>query len=263
VTIATALMVYFGWARSDAQARYMGLDVSLFGYSTSDYVLRSVHLLYAPLLVGALVALGWLTLHAQVARVLSVRESRDRLRSAGRLVRVVGVAAVATALGIAVARPAALPLVVPLALATGTATAAYGDWLVRAATDPRAIRSGPPWQSVLRSLVVGGVITLGLFWEVSSYAGHLGRDYAVALAASVPAMPVATVFSAAPLGIQAPGVSERRLLGTPTRYRTTGLRFLVSSGGRIFLLHDGWTPRHGTVVVLPDDGSLRWQFSTR
>src|SRR5438067_1708421 len=30
LTIATALMFYFGWARSDAQARYMGLDVSLF-----------------------------------------------------------------------------------------------------------------------------------------------------------------------------------------------------------------------------------------
>ena len=39
LTIATALMFYFGWARSDVQARYMGLDVSLFGFSTQDYVL--------------------------------------------------------------------------------------------------------------------------------------------------------------------------------------------------------------------------------
>jgi hypothetical protein len=45
------------------------------------------------------------------------------------------------------------------------------------------------------------------------------------------------------------------------RYRTTGLRFLVRSGGRMFLLHDGWTPQRGTVIVLPDNEQVRWQFS--
>jgi hypothetical protein len=40
-----------------------------------------------------------------------------------------------------------------------------------------------------------------------------------------------------------------------------GLRFLASSGGRIFLLHDGWKPRGGTVIVLPDNEQVRWQFS--
>lgn len=260
LTVTTALMFYFGWARSDAQARYMGLDVSLFGYSTSDYVLRSVHLLYAPLLVGALFALGWLTLHGRVVLALAEPERRHRLRTVGRVVRATGVGVVAVALVLAVTEPAALPLVVPLAVASGAAAAAYGDWLANAAT-PADTRPGRPWQAVLRSLVVGGVITLGLFWEVSAYAGHLGRDYAVALAASVPAMPRATVFSPAPLDIQAPGVSEVHLPGATPRYRTTGLRFLVSSGGRIFLLHDGWRPGHGTVIVLPDDGTLRWQFS--
>src|SRR4051794_8995316 len=42
VTIVTALLVYFGWARSQRQAQAMGLDVSQFGYSTQDYVLRSI-----------------------------------------------------------------------------------------------------------------------------------------------------------------------------------------------------------------------------
>ena len=45
------------------------------------------------------------------------------------------------------------------------------------------------------------------------------------------------------------------------RYRTTGLRFLAVSGGRMFLVHDGWTPRRGTVIVLPDNEQVRWQFS--
>src|SRR5690606_32792219 len=53
LTIVTALMIYFGWARSDAQAQFMGVDVRLFGFSTQDYVLQSISTLYLPLLVMA------------------------------------------------------------------------------------------------------------------------------------------------------------------------------------------------------------------
>jgi hypothetical protein len=160
------------------------------------------------------------------------------------------------------------PLVIPLVLAGGTAAAAYGGWLSSAADDRRTPRPDlPPWQRALRVLLVGGVITLGLFWEVSNYAAVVGRGYALELASSVPKLPRATAFSASPLGIQAPGVREERLSAEPAptkdtwRYRTTGLRFLVRSGGRMFLLHDGWTPQRGTVIVLPDNDQVRWQFS--
>lgn len=80
-------------------------------------------------------------------------------------------------------------------------------------------------------------------------------------------LPRVTAFSSSPLGIEAPGVREQPIAGGPApgtgaaRYRTTGLRFLVSSGGRMFLLHDGWKPRTGTVIVVPDNEQLRWQFS--
>jgi hypothetical protein len=103
----------------------------------------------------------------------------------------------------------------------------------------------------------------------------VGRGYTLQLARSVPALPRATAFSATPLGIQAPAVREERLRVGPgtspgaspgaskdaPRYRTTGLRLLVRSGGRMFFLHDGWTPWRGTVIVLPDNDQVRWQFS--
>jgi hypothetical protein len=155
----------------------------------------------------------------------------------------------------------------PLVLAAGTATAAYGGWLAAAARAPDTSRlTAPPWQGALRTLLVGSVITLALFWEVSNYAGVVGRGYAVQLSRSVNALPRASAFSSTPLGIQAPGVHEERLnedpgTGTESRYRITGLRFLVRSGGRIFLLHDQWTPQRGTVIVLPDNDQVRWQFS--
>ncbi|MEC3852562.1 hypothetical protein [Paenarthrobacter ureafaciens] len=53
LTVATALLVYFGWARTDAQAKAMGLDVSLFGYTVQDFILRSIQSLFQPL--------AWLT----------------------------------------------------------------------------------------------------------------------------------------------------------------------------------------------------------
>ena len=50
-------------------------------------------------------------------------------------------------------------------------------------------------------------------------------------------------------------------VGSKSLYRTTGLRLLGESGGRLFLLNDGWSRRSGSIVVLEDDKSVRWQFA--
>jgi hypothetical protein len=74
----------------------------------------------------------------------------------------------------------------------------------------------------------------------------------------------AVVVSPTPLGIDAPGVREDRLgaAGSPgVRYRTSGLRLLARSGGKVLLVHDGWSPQTGTVIVLPDSDDLSWEFS--
>lgn len=38
MTVLTALPVYFGWQRSEVQARQLGIDESILGMSTRDYV---------------------------------------------------------------------------------------------------------------------------------------------------------------------------------------------------------------------------------
>jgi len=180
LTIATALMFYFGWARSDVQARYMGLDVSLFGFSTQDYVLQSISTLYVPLLATAALALGWLALHQRVDRALAQPAARPTLRLAGRVALGAGLLAAAGAVLVAVLDRNRWPLAVPLVLAVGTAVAAYGGWLAGAAADPKPPGpAGAPWQRALRALLVGTVITLALFWEMSVYAGVVGRGYAL------------------------------------------------------------------------------------
>jgi hypothetical protein len=101
LTIATALMFYFGWARSNTQARFMGLDVSLFGFSTQDYGLQSISTLYLPLLATVSLALGWLALHQRIDRALDRPSSRPALRTAGRVALGAGLLMAASAVLIA------------------------------------------------------------------------------------------------------------------------------------------------------------------
>lgn len=268
VTIATALMIYFGWARSETQARAMGLDVSLWGFTAQDYMLQSISTLYVPMLTIAAVALAGLALHRRVHHLLHRPSAQSVVRTAGRTALVGGLIAAGSAVSIASLDPSGAPLVIPLVLAGGTAIAAYGGWLAGAARDPDAPIPAPPLgQGALRALLVWTIITLALFWEVSSFAGVVGRGYAQQIEATVHQLPHATALSTGPLGIEAPGVREERIeAGSEAdidtiRYRTTGLRLLASSGGRLFLLHDGWRPQDGTVIVLPDDEQVWWQFS--
>jgi hypothetical protein len=268
LTIATALMFYFGWARSNRQAEAMGLgNVSLFGYSTQDYVLMSISTLFIPLLIIAALALGWLALHRRIGLMLS-SPSRPKLRTAGRAAFGVGLLAAFAAVIMAMLDPEQAPLVLPLVLAGGTALAAYGGWLSRAADDSHEPLPPPPsWQRALNVVLLGSVITLALFWEVSKYADVVGLGYARRIEQRVSRLPHATAFSENPLGILAPGVHEERMDMSPDadtpalRYRTSGMRFLVRSGERVFLLHNGWTLEEGTVIVVPDSEETRWQFS--
>ena len=269
LTIVTALMIYFGWARSNTQSHLMGVDVSLFGFTTQDYVLQSISTLFVPLLVIGGASLAALAGHRRVSWALRDAHARPRLQQAGRVALAAGLIVAAVCLGIAAVSSTRDSLVLPLLLAAAVAVAGYGAWLADAAgpIGPAGRASYPPGQRALRTFLVTALVSLALFWELSSYAGVVGRGYAVQLESSVSQLPRATAFSADPLGIEAPGVREDRVVvpaaagRSVVRYRTTGLRFLVRSGDRLFLLHDGWRIDGGVVVVLPDTDAIRWQFS--
>lgn len=265
LTMITALLLYFGWARSDAQSRWMGIEVSLFRFTTQDYVLRSISTLYLPILASAVIGIVWLAAH----RAVTDKIERDGMTDA---IRVICRVTMLGGLGIAILG-VVLPaftrtwepgtVVWPLMIAIGTALAVYGRHLSRRGqerTQPRNAIARPP--DVLEVVLVGIVIAAAMFWAVQGYADIVGRGYAQRYEASVSSLPRATAVSESPLGIDSPVVrTEEITTGPKTLYRTTGLRLLAESGGRLFLMTEGWTVQNGSIIVLDEDDSVHWQFS--
>lgn len=281
VTIVTAVMLYFGWRRSDVQARTMGIDVTLFGFSAQDYVIRSISSLYLPLLVVFGLALACLSLHGKVTSMLrrvAIVPPEARRRAAGRY-RSIGVTTTALAAGCVLfalatglssppwpVEPIAEALAdrqwtVPCALVVATLTATYAFWVHRRLSE-HGDADNPPWHVALTAAVVVSTVVLGGFWMLEEYASAVGRRYASQIAADVDNLTRASVISPTPLGIRADGVREELVQASgSTYYRTTGLRLLARTGGSVLLLPDNWTLRNGMVIVVAERDDLIWQFS--
>ena len=111
---------------------------------------------------------------------------------------------------------------------------------------------------MLVGVVVVGAVALGLFWVLEDYAGTIGRRNAELLAQQVMTLPRASAISPTALHIEAAGVTEEEIEGGA--FETTGLRLLARSGDKTLLLHDGWSPRTGTVIIVADSDEFLWQL---
>lgn len=260
LTVATALLVYFGWARSDAQAKSMGLDVSLFGYSVQDFILRSIQSLFRPLAWLALIGLAWLMADRALGRLIAGGRHHAWLGRAAGLLAVVGYLFAAAMWLFTVFQPERILLYVPYLIAGGLALGSWGVSLRRRAS-AQGGRTLPLTPRALERAFMFVLITLLLFWGTADYAQALGRGAAVDYQERAHLLPTAVVYSKERLAVSAPNVRESSAGTTAAPlYRYSGLRLLVVSGGRIFLLNDGWTLKDGRVVVLPDDGSVRVEY---
>jgi hypothetical protein len=259
-TVVTALVFYFGWARAKAQAEWMGLHVNLFGYTTRDFALLSISALYLPLLLLVALAMLWVWLD----RLLRRRIDRG---AAGRWATTLPRAALLGAgalIGLMVvllfAERVYSPLYAPYLVTAGVLVAAWAVRIRRCAAAVEGLRRPAEQQAVEATLLLV-LVALLLFWGTSNFAEARGRGLAEDLEVNLPWLPRAQVYSQEPLGLDVPGVTTHEL-GTAEAplYRYDGLRLLTVSGERYFFLHEGWSVEEGTVVVLPDDASLRVQY---
>ena len=260
ITVVTALLFYFGWARADAQASSMGLDESLFGYAAQDYILISISALYLPLVLLLIVGVIWLALDRWLRREIDQDRHRTLAAKVAGSAAVIAVVIAAVGLLVAFLQPTRTAIFAPYVMAAGVLVAAWGIRLRRHARLGHAPSLTTEERAVEVTLVLS-LVTLLLFWGTADYAQAVGRGLAAGFERNVQSLPRAEVYSPKPLGIGADAVKVSDV-GTKEQplYRYDGMRFLVLSGGRFFFLHDGWTTENGTVVVLPDDNSIRVEF---
>ncbi|MEV0406086.1 hypothetical protein [Actinoallomurus sp. NPDC050550] len=259
-TVLTALLVFFGWQRNDAQSERLGFDESILGMPTRDYVLRSVGPVLVLLLIIAVGGMAWLQWDDRLVR---------RIRSRGRDDRVVR-----WTLGILPFAWLILPGLVwilgyvwqvtayvafPFSIGAGVLLVLYVAQLRSMLPDAG---EPPPGRVALLRSFTAIIVGVSLFWGASNYAKVLGYALADRFAADIKGLTEVVVYSPKRLYLTAPGVTETPLpdANAAYRYRYTGLRLDLHTGGHYVLFSDGWTPRHGVVMLIADNDPVRLEF---
>jgi hypothetical protein len=262
--LVVALAYYFAVKRQEALALHFGVDTSVLGYSTQDYLLRGGDALFLALLFASLVGLVAIAAHVALTRRAQATWPAAWLRTTSVALEVVGVVLLVFGL-VAVFEPLPLNIIArSLSFGVGMVLLAYGVYF-----GARVRGAGFFYQPGRRELdpllvtslaLIGIVVFLSVFWATKDLAQALGRGQARRLERSLSSQPGAVVYSERRLYM--PGVKEQVLGGgSGYRFRYTGLRFLVRSSGKYFMIPDGWRPASGVVVVLRDDASILVEFT--
>lgn len=266
-TLIIALAYWFGWTLTNARSAYFGIDSSTLGYSTTDYLLRSADAAFIPVAIALLAVLAAILLHGLVQHAVVTHRGVAAVQLAAGGSAVLGVFLTFAAVW-AMFRPlpvATSYLVPPVILGLGPALMAYSTrtWrTVRALGEDKADRVMPAWERT--GYVIAAMLALlGIFWTSSLYAAALGRGRAEVLAGNLSRQPAVTLFSMRSLGIDAAGVSVSKIATADGayRFRYSGLRLLVHSADKYFLVNDGWSRERGVTIILRDTSDIRVEFT--
>jgi hypothetical protein len=257
-TLLTGLLFYFGWVFTKARAGYFGVDPSVLGFSTQDYLLRSADAVFIPLSAVLIVGLAVVWAHATLWRRIHLEPRPDALRFVVPLL-------VATGLVLFITGLAAVPgffkvRALRLGLGVGAGLLSYAGVVRRKLSGVSQTGIVPSWLSSVSVTLVGLLTVVTLFAAVGDWAQALGRDRGVQLAEDVAKLPGVVVYSKERL--QIPGVTPAKVAEADSayRFRYSGLKLLVRSGGNYFLISAHWSWPKWPTVVLPDTKDLRFDF---
>lgn len=256
-TLVSALVYWLGFELVEARSTYFGIGTGVLGFSTTDYLVRGAEAGVVPLFMLFTAAVAVILLHAAVTALAARAGGATWLHRtatgavvAGVLVFGVGVRGLFSPLP----PPLDWYLLRPVLLAGGPLLAIEAARMLRTRLRAQHAR--------MAAVAVAGLVALSAFWAMSIYADALGRGRAMAIGAAVVDLPAVSVYSERSLGVDGTIARGERLTGPDERYpyRYSGLRLLVMSGGKYFLVPDGWTRASGAVLVIPDTPDIRVEF---
>lgn len=143
---------------------------------------------------------------------------------------------------------AGYPTLRPMALPLGVLLLTYAIWVIRTTRIKNDSAQFFP-RGALGATV--GIVLLSTFWTFSEAAERAGaRDSYLLYANGLSDLPRVVIYSENALVLNAPGVKEISV-GSPEsiyHWQYEGLRLLVHSGEKFFLLPAGWPDGHQVVL---------------
>jgi hypothetical protein len=268
-TLLTSVLFYFGWMHAYWFFNYFGVNSTLLGLTTEDYLMRALDGLWVPMTVvacaGLVVLWGHAVLRGRLATISAgvLRALVAAMAVFGLILAVAGLSSVFAVEATVLERPlyGTLP---PISLALGVLLLMYAVHLWRslaaeeAAPGPRR----PPWVGVAEWAGVFVLVGLSLFWAATNYAKAVGTGRAHEHVRTLAAQPNVAVFSSQSLSLRAPGVRELRCQDPEAsyRFRYDGLKLILESGDQYVFLPARWSPTDGIAVLLPRNDSVRLEF---
>ncbi|MEV5896410.1 hypothetical protein [Nonomuraea fuscirosea] len=258
-TFVAAIMMYFGAVRTNTMYGRLGVDQSLLGLTFQDYVLRSVSLAIEPLILILVLASLAPSVHVRLVRAAS-----GHLTAMKRLVAAMAVLGLAcVTVGVAsMAGRVRLPVyVMPVTLGLGVLMLVYCASLHQRILPGRTVSPG---HRLVRHTSCTALLLILLLWAVTQAAEQRGRKEARKYRLNPGAMHSTVVYAARRLHLEGPGITETALPDPDAmfRYRYTGLRLLIQSNQRYFLLPACWSVNPwARAIALPANEGLRLEFS--
>ena len=244
-TLDAAILYYFGWLRTNANAARIGLDPSVFGFDAEDYILRSAPAVLAS--VGVIVIAGALAKLVGSSTTRAIERGGWRSNVSDRSMRTVAGFAGATGVGVTLLgfrlglrNLNDVRLVSPLLLFGGAALLWISSVLWVA---PEGTRSFYRTNRQEISVLVGGIGVVAVSMLLSSLAIANGRTAANRSMNCLMALPAATVYADAPIPALAryEHTTVDNDTGETTGYTYSGLRFMAETNGRWFLPTPGFS----------------------
>jgi len=267
-TVLTALLFYFGFAHLYWFFYYFGVDSSVLGPSTRDYVMRSVDALWIPLIAIAAVGLalmwGYIALPERIRHGPRSRWQLAALTALGILLLLNGLS------GLFKSTPLNRGLLVaPICMIVAVIMLWYLVLLRRNRLhekNPTARRSDA---AVLAEwAVIFVLVALSLFWIANDYSAAVGETRARQAAAGLRSGPAIVLFSEKDLHLDGTGIREAVCSKSADsesayRFRYDGLVLLTEMGNNYVLLPRDWQYGRDAAIVLPKSsiGATRFDFA--
>jgi hypothetical protein len=264
-TLLTALLFFFGMLHANWFFAYFGVNYTVLGLTTQDFLIRSADGLFVPMTVLAAVALCGLWTYRSLHRLLP-EWIQERLRAlAGPAAAVVGGALVLVAV-VAVQRPVAFAATLGLpglCLSVGVLLLAAVSPLLRARHPDAEHQPTPTFMAVGEWTACFVLVSVGLFWAAGDYSAAVGTGRGTAVLEAMPTTPDVAVLSEKSLSVRLPGVVETPCSSDDAAYgyRYDGLKLIMQAGDRYVFLPRDWAPGNGPALVVPRSDSLRLEFT--